>query len=100
MIVRLLYSSECPNWRVTERHLIRIAGECGDLTIERVLITTEVEAIAARFHGSPTMQFDGVDPFAGPGDSCGLSCRLYQTPDGLAGSPTLSQISEAVRQAR
>ncbi len=30
----------------------------------------------------------------------GLSCRMYSTPDGPAGSPTIDQLREKLSQAR
>lgn len=96
MIITLLYSDGCPNWQITDEHLRRIADESDDLRIERVRITTDAEAIAARFHGSPTVLLDGFDPFAKQGDPYGLSCRLYRTPNGPAGSPTLDQLRAAL----
>ena len=44
------------------------------------------------FHGSPSILVDGVDVFAEPGAGVGLSCRIYRTPEGLAGAPTLDQL--------
>jgi type IV secretory pathway TraG/TraD family ATPase VirD4 len=49
------------------------------------------------FIGSPTVLVDGSDPFATPGAPIGLACRVYVTPEGLAGSPTLDQLMEALR---
>ena len=42
----------------------------------------------------------GVDGFAAPGAPVGLACRLYTTPDGPAGAPTLDQLRELVQRAR
>lgn len=44
------------------------------------------------FRGSPTVLVNGRDPFAQGDEPVGLSCRIYQTPDGPAGSPTLDQL--------
>jgi len=30
--------------------------------------------------------------FAEPGAGVGLSCRIYRTPEGLAGAPTVDQL--------
>jgi len=37
---------------------------------------------------------DGRDPFAKGGEQSGLACRLYSTPQGPAGSPTIEQLVE------
>ena len=63
------------------------------LPIEHRLVRTEEEAERVSFRGSPTILIDGVDPFAEGDEPIGLSCRIYRTPDGYAGSPTLEQIA-------
>jgi len=47
-------------------------------------------------HGSPSVLVDGEDPFAEPGADVGLSCRLYRTPVGLAGAPTMAHLVEVL----
>ena len=66
------------------------------MTVKRRLVTTEEEAEAARFRGSPTILVDGEDPFAAGDEPFGLACRVYQTPGGPAGSPTPDQIEAAL----
>jgi hypothetical protein len=48
------------------------------------------------FRGSPTLLVDGRDLFDDPTTTVGLSCRLYATPDGLAGTPALDQVIDAL----
>ena len=48
------------------------------------------------FHGSPTVLVDGVDPFADEHTPVGLACRVFRTPAGLGGSPTVEQLREAI----
>ncbi|QYG94322.1 thioredoxin family protein (plasmid) [Iamia sp. SCSIO 61187] len=96
MDVTLLYFADCPNWKVADGHLAEVARELPDVTITRQLVSTPEDAARVGFHGSPSILVDGVDVFAqpedDPGGRVGLSCRVYQTPDGPAGSPTLSQL--------
>jgi hypothetical protein len=96
MDVTLRYFDDCPNWKATDAHLGVLAAERDDLRISRRLVTTPEEAEATRFRGSPSVLIDGVDPFAEPDAPVGLACRVYQTPDGPAGSPTLDQLREAL----
>jgi hypothetical protein len=56
------------------------------------LVETPEDADRLEFAGSPTILVDGVDPFAQKGATVGLTCRVYRTPDGLAGSPTADQL--------
>jgi hypothetical protein len=94
--VTLLYFDGCPNWEETDAHLRVLAGEVPDLSITRVRVESADDAERLGFRGSPSVFVDGVDPFSDPGAPVGLSCRVYATPDGLAGSPTLSQLREAL----
>ncbi len=94
--VELRYFNDCPNWRDTDDHLRTLAKEFSDLRVTRRLVETPEEADRVGFRGSPTILVDGGDPFADESDPVGgLSCRVYETPDGRAGSPTLDQLRRA-----
>ena len=92
--VTLLYSEGCPNWRLADERLTRVADDLG-YTVSRRVITTCEQARAEGFRGSPTVLVGGRDAFA-DGSKPGLSCRAYETPDGLAGVPTDEQLREAL----
>lgn len=96
MNVTLLYFEECPNWLDADRHLRVLAAEHPEMVIERRLVETVEEAEETRFRGSPSIIVDGVDAFADPDAPVGLSCRVYQTADGPAGSPTLDQLRAVI----
>lgn len=95
----MLYFDGCPNWKTTAERLTVIAAERPEITVIRHLVETVEEAERVAFHGSPSILIDGVDPFAGAGAGVGLACRIYQTPQGPAGSPTLEQLRSAVAHA-
>ena len=100
MRVQLLYFDECPNWQVTDarlREALEILGR--PVEVEQVLVTTPEEAERWNFRGSPSVLVDGEDPFAQPRTPVGLSCRLYRTPEGLGGSPTVDQLVEVLSRA-
>jgi hypothetical protein len=94
-MVTLLYFDDCPNWQIADQHLRALADEIG-FAIERVEVTTPDQAERLRFRGSPSMHIDGVDLFADADAPVGLSCRIYQTPEGSAGSPTADQLRAAL----
>ncbi len=96
MDIASLYFDECPNWKVAEERLVAIAAERTDLTVTRHLVDTVVEAERVGFHGSPSILVDGVDVFAEADAGARLSCRVYRTPDGLAGAPTVEQLRAAL----
>lgn len=99
MDVTLLYFEGCPHWKVAEERLSAVAAERADLTLTRQVVDTVGEAQRVGFHGSPSILIDGVDVFAGPEAVVGLSCRVYRTPDGPAGAPTIDQLSAALAAA-
>ena len=45
------------------------------------------------------MLIDGRDPFLDSDVPVGLSCRVYRTDEGLAGSPTVQQLVAVLRPA-
>jgi len=96
MDVTLLYFDDCPNWLETDNHLRALAVEHPEMVIERRLVETVEDAEATRFRGSPSIIVDGVDPFADADAPVGLSCRMYRTASGAAGSPTLEQLRAAI----
>jgi hypothetical protein len=90
MDVELLYFDGCPHWQTADTRLRQVAGEVG--TIVRHRRVQEGDDLTG-FGGSPTILIDGHDPFPDTGPSPGgLSCRLFATPEGPAGSPTLDQL--------
>lgn len=101
MQVELLYFDGCPNWQEPEQRLREAMVTAGcDVPVEHVHVTTAEQAERLSFRGSPTVLVDGVDPFADPDDPVGLSCRVFRTPEGLRGAPTVQQLVEALRPTR
>lgn len=95
MNIELQYFEGCPHWKVADGRLGPLAEALG-IEIDYRPVNTAEEAVIAGFRGSPTILIDGRDPFASGDEPAGLSCRLYQTPDGPAGSPTISQLANAL----
>lgn len=96
MDVALLYFEDCPSWRLVDRRLAVLAAERPEMTVRHQLVETAEEAETWLFQGSPSVLIDGRDPFASPDAPIGLSCRLYPTPDGPSGAPTLEQLRDAI----
>ncbi|MBW3605982.1 MAG: thioredoxin family protein [Actinobacteria bacterium] len=91
MHVTLQHFDGCPHWQVADRRLHALADDLG-FTIEHHQIDTPEAAEAHGFRGSPTILVDGRDPFAAGDEPVGLSCRVYATPEGPAGVPTVEQL--------
>lgn len=98
MRIILRYFDGCPNWRIAEERLHAALADAGapdaDVALERV--ETHEEAVRLGFRGSPTVLIDGRDPFADERADVGLACRVYATPDGFRGAPTLDQLRAAL----
>lgn len=99
MEVTLQYFDGCPNRDLLERRVVEVLEGRPDMVVVRQRIETPEDAARLGFHGSPTVLVDGVDPFAEEHAPVGLACRIYRTPDGLAGSPTVEQLRSVIAGA-
>ena len=100
MEVELLYVDQCPHWRRADERLRLALTGVGraDQAISYVQVDTAEDAAKSGFAGSPTILVDGRDPFGPPRARVGgLTCRLFTTPEGLAGSPTVEQLVAVLR---
>lgn len=99
--VELLVVPDCPNETRARRALLEAAREAGlaDLAVTVTVIDTDVQAQRRRFTGSPTFLIDGSDPFATPDAPTGVTCRVYRTAAGPAGTPDLEQLRQALVRA-
>ena len=101
MDVTLLYFDGCPHWQVTSERLREALTRvgAGEVQVQCRTVSTPEEAEAADFRGSPTVLVNGQDPFLDRESPVGLSCRVYRTDEGLAGSPTVRQLIGVFREA-
>jgi hypothetical protein len=93
--VEVLYFEGCPNWRTTEERLTALQPELG-FDLSHQLVSTPEDAERLGFRGSPTILVDGIDPFASGLEPIAFACRIYETPAGPAGSPTVEQLHKAL----
>jgi ABC-2 type transport system permease protein len=100
--VELLYFDGCPGYRKAERNLKDALSREGNRSeVEQVAVSTNEEAEALKFPGSPTVRVDGQDLFpspAGEREDWRLGCRVYATPEGLKDHPTEEMIQAALRR--
>lgn len=96
MNISLLHFDGCPNWKLADERLGSVVAERPDVRLSHVLVDSVEEAERLGFRGSPSILVDGVDPFDGGEGGVGLACRIYQTPDGPAGSPTADQLRAVI----
>ncbi len=98
MQITLRYFDGCPNWRTAQERLRAALADAGaaDAAIALERVETHEEAVRLGFRGSPTVLIDGRDPFADERADVGLACRVYATPEGFQGAPTLDQLRTAL----
>ena len=89
-LVEILYFEDCPNHGGALALVEQVAAELRlKLEIRLCEINDTVTAERERFLGSPTIRVDGhdVEPGAEERSDYVLSCRIYQTEQGVQGQP-------------
>ncbi len=94
MRIDLLYFEGCPSWQAALENLRAAAG---DTPIHVIRVSTVEQAQVERFCGSPTIRANGVDIFPVDDPAYGLACRVYHTPAGPSGVPTVEMIRAALQ---
>lgn len=99
MRLELLHIDDCPNsvsaYGLLEEALAALG--CPDIKIHSRRLETATDIDGAGFAGSPTITVNGSDIFPDGAASTDLACRIYMTPNGIAGLPTLEQLTKALK---
>jgi hypothetical protein len=91
MTLEILQVPGCPGADLLAARLDGMLA--GRLRVTRRVVTSQADAERLGMTGSPTLLADGVDPFARPGLSLSISCRLYLDERGHPGpAPSPGQI--------
>jgi hypothetical protein len=100
MRIEILYVPGCPNYQPTfERLQAILASEAVKTGIQGIPVTTEVEAKALLFPGSPTVRVNGEDVEPHQTSVSSLACRLYENRNGIPPEKLLRvAISDAKRR--
>ena len=99
MKIELLYFDGCPSWQVGLDNLrSTLRAEGLDIPVELVEVLDDDDAAQKRFLGSPSFRVNGIELWDEKRDSHSLSCRVYATPEGMKGSPTVSMLREAIHR--
>lgn len=95
MKIKLLYFDGCPSWLEGLENL-KTALARSEITAEIHLIRVENDAQAAelKFLGSPSFQVNGEDWWPDERSDYHLSCRVYATPQGMRGAPSVEMLLE------
>ena len=95
MNIDLLYFDDCPSWQSALENLkIAIAEGKLNAQIRLVKIDSPEQAVIQRFLGSPSIRFGNTDLWPEEREDYYLGCRVYQTPEGLKGWPTVEMIRQ------
>jgi predicted RNA-binding Zn-ribbon protein involved in translation (DUF1610 family) len=100
MRFELQHIDDCPNWEVASERLreaLVATGHGNDPVAVRTVRDAD-EAERMGFAGSPTIHADGIDLFTTGDEGGALACRVYRTPAGLAGAPTVEQLVDAIKR--
>ncbi len=96
--IELLYFDGCPSWQSALENLKQVIEEekfpCQVRLIE---IITPHQAQAEKFLGSPSFRMNGIDLWPETRAQYNLSCRVYQTRQGMLGDPTIEMLRERIR---
>ena len=95
MKIELLYFDGCPSWKDGLDNLKAALKEEGiTVSVDMIKVDDDEEANRLRFLGSPSFRVNGQDLWYEERDTYSLSCRVYPTPDGIKGYPTMAMLRE------
>lgn len=98
--ITLLYFEGCPSWQLALENVKKlIRTEKIQAEISLVKIETPEQAQNEQFLGSPSIRINGIDLWPEERANYTLRCRVYQTPAGLKGSPTIEMLRERLLEA-
>lgn len=101
MKTELLYFDGCPSWKTGLENL-KTALKTEQLvdSVELVKVKDNSEAARLKFLGSPSFRINGQDLWPEEMKSYSLSCRIYITPDGMKGWPSVEMLQEKIKVAK
>ncbi len=101
MKIEFLYFDGCPSWEMGLKNLeAALLEEHLSASIEMIKVNDDDEAAQLKFLGSPQFRVDGQILWDEERESYSLSCRVYPTPDGIKGFPTVAMLKEQLNQFR
>jgi hypothetical protein len=103
MKVELLWWEGCPSTPEAREELERALRDEGvDAEVDMVEVTSDEQARAERFPGSPTIRIDGREAIpADPGEPVSLTCRIYRLRDGrVSPTPDPEDLRDAIRSSK
>lgn len=97
-MIELQYFDGCPSWQGGLENLkAALTSEGLQAEIGLVRVESNEAATRLKFLGSPSFRVDGVDLYPEERNHYNLSCRVYATPQGIQGAPTVAMLREKLR---
>jgi hypothetical protein len=95
MQIEFLYFDECRSWETGLQNLksaLQQEGVVADINL--IKVHDDGEGMRFKFLGSPSFLVNGLDLWNETRETFALSCRLYPTPGGMKGWPTVKMLRE------
>lgn len=101
MKIEILYFDGCPSWEGGLKNLESALQEEGlPASVEMVKVMDDDDAARLKFLGSPHFRVDGQDLWPEEREIYSLSCRVYPTPEGIKGFPTVAMLRQQLNQLK
>ncbi len=85
MRIDLLYFDGCPSWQEALKNMqAALATEGLQAELHLIRVDGDVEAARMKFLGSPSFRVNGNDLWTEQRARYNLSCRVYNTPQGMS----------------
>ena len=95
MKIDLLYFEGCPSWQDGLENLkVALIRENIQAEINLVRVDTDSGAARLQFLGSPSFRVNEEELWQEQREQYNLSCRVYSTPGGMKGAPTVEMLQE------
>ena len=98
MKIELLYFNGCPSWKAALSNLeTALATEAVEAEIQLIEVVDRDQAARLKFLGSPSFCVNGQDWWPEARETNNLSCRVYATPQGMRGVPTVEMLRKKIQ---
>ena len=99
MKIELLYFDGCPSWENGLKNIEAALQEEGlSASVEMVKVMDDKNAAQLKFLGSPSFRINGHDLWHEERENYSLSCRVYPTPEGIKGFPTVAMLRAQLKR--
>jgi hypothetical protein len=99
MKIEVLYFDGCPSWQAGVDNLQQaLRLESLAWPVELTEVRDDAQAAQLRFLGSPSFRVGDQDLWPEERAETTMSCRVYRTPEGVRGWPSVDMLRERLRQ--